>query len=189
MKLLVFVVFFACLLQAGLSKKKKDPRDYTDADIYALDEQWMDDDEVEEEDLPEHKRKQKPIDIENIDMKSPEAMLKATKKGKTLMMFATISGDPTQEETEKISGLWQSQLANAHIQTERYVISANRVLIKINDGAYAVQIKDFLVDQERCEVVTIDGNDYPGKGSPKKKSKKKKKKTKKTKAKKQKTEL
>ncbi len=46
----------------------------------------------------------------------------------------------------------------------RYVISANRVLIKINDGAYAVQIKDFLVDQERCEVVTIDGNDYPGKG-------------------------
>ena len=46
----------------------------------------------------------------------------------------------------------------------RYVISDNRILIKIEDGSYAFEIKNFLVNQERCELVTLEGKDYPGKG-------------------------
>ena len=34
----------------------------------------------------------------------------------------------------------------------------------LNDGSMAWEAKDFLVQQDRCEVVTIDGKDYPGKG-------------------------
>ena len=54
-----------------------------------------------------------------MNMENPEELLKATKRHKTLMMFATISGNPSREETEEISGLWQSQLSNGHLKTER----------------------------------------------------------------------
>jgi len=35
----------------------------------------------------------------------------------------------------------------------------------LKDGAKAWEIKDFLVKQDRCEVVSIDNQDYPGKGA------------------------
>jgi len=35
----------------------------------------------------------------------------------------------------------------------------------LKDGSQAWEVKDFLVQQDRCEVVTIEGKDYPGKGS------------------------
>ena len=37
----------------------------------------------------------------------------------------------------------------------------------LKDGSKAWEIKDFLVTQDRCEVVTIEGKDYYGKGHPK----------------------
>ena len=54
-----------------------------------------------------------------IDPNNPEEMLKATKKKKILMMFATVSGNPTEDETEKITSLWQSMLYNANIEITR----------------------------------------------------------------------
>jgi hypothetical protein len=47
----------------------------------------------------------------------------------------------------------------------RYVVSSDRVLFVLKDGGRAWEIKDFLVKQDRCEVVTIEGKDYPGKAS------------------------
>ena len=47
----------------------------------------------------------------------------------------------------------------------RYVVGSNRVLLMLKDGSHAWAVKDFLVQQDRCEVVTIEGKDYPGKGS------------------------
>ena len=54
-----------------------------------------------------------------IDMTNPENLLKLTKKGRTLMMFVSIDGNPSREETEEITKLWQSSLWNNHIQAER----------------------------------------------------------------------
>jgi len=45
------------------------------------------------------------------------------------------------------------------------VVGSNRVLLMLKDGSQAWEIKDFLVQQDRCEVVTIEGKDYPGKGA------------------------
>uniref|UniRef100_H2Z9H9 LRP chaperone MESD n=1 Tax=Ciona savignyi TaxID=51511 RepID=H2Z9H9_CIOSA len=163
-------VFHICLLTA--SKKKKDPRDFTDADIYKLEEEWTEDGEIDEGDLPEHLRPAEPLDMSKLNPEDPEGIVKMSKRHKTLMMFVTISGDPTQEETEEITQLWQSMLYNANIEVTRFVLSANRVLIKISDGSYAYEIRDFLVAQDRCEAVTIEGKDYPGKGSPLNKGKK-----------------
>lgn len=170
-------------------KKKKDPRDYTDADIYKLDEEWREEGDIDEGDLPEHLRKSEPVDFSKLDTSDPEGVIKMTKRHKTLMMFATVSGDPTEQETDEITALWQSSLYNANIEITRFVISANRILIRLVDGSYAYEIRDFLVEQDRCEAVTIEGQTYHGKASPEykkeakqneaKKSKDEKKKTKK----------
>jgi len=144
--------------------KKKNIQDYSDADMERLFDQWeeADEDELEEDELPQWKKPTPKIDLSSINPDDPESMLKMTKKGQTLMMFATVSGDPKEEETQEISQIWQTSLFNANINVQRYVVGSNRVLFMLNDGGLAWEIKDFLVDQDRCESVTIEGKDYHG---------------------------
>lgn len=79
----------------------------------------QEDDDIEEGDLPEHKRSPPPIDFSKVDASKPEELLKMSKKGRTLMVFATVSGDPTEKETEEITGLWQGSLFNANYDIQR----------------------------------------------------------------------
>ncbi|XP_044616336.1 LRP chaperone MESD [Equus asinus] len=145
-------------------KKKKDIRDYNDADMARLLEQWEKDDDIEEGDLPEHKRPSAPIDFSQIDPGKPESILKMTKKGKTLMMFVTVSGSPTEKETEELTSLWQGSLFNANYDVQRFIVGSDRAIFMLRDGSYAWEIKDFLVSQDRCADVTLEGQVYPGKG-------------------------
>ncbi|XP_062998637.1 LRP chaperone MESD [Elgaria multicarinata webbii] len=146
-------------------KKKKDIRDYNDADMARLLEQWEKDDDIEEGDLPEHKRPSAPIDFSKVDPGKPESILKMTKKGKTLMMFATVSGEPTEKETEQITNLWQGSLFNANYDVQRFIVGSNRAIFMLRDGSYAWEVKDFLVKQDRCADVTLEGQVHPGKGA------------------------
>lgn len=82
------------------------------------------DDDIEEGDLPEHKRPAAPIDFSRLDPGKPESILKMTKKGKTLMMFVTVSGSPTEKEMEEITSLWQGSLFNANYDVQRSVLGA-----------------------------------------------------------------
>ncbi|XP_042796759.1 LRP chaperone MESD [Panthera leo] len=145
-------------------KKKKDIRDYNDADMARLLEQWEKDDDIEEGDLPEHKRPSAPIDFSQIDPGRPESILKMTRKGKTLMMFVTVSGNPTEKETEEITSLWQGSLFNANYDVQRFIVGSDRAIFMLRDGSYAWEIKDFLVSQDRCADVTLEGQVYPGRG-------------------------
>lgn len=148
---------------------KKDVRDYTEADLERLLDQWEEDEEpLEEDELPEHLRPSPQLDLSKLDMSNPEAMLQATKKGKTVMTFVAVSGNPTRDECEEITKIWQTSLWNNHIQAERYTIDDNRAIFMYKDGAHAWQAKDFLVEQERCESVTIESKVYHGKHSGKK---------------------
>lgn len=171
-----FVVFQSVILEKSNKKssddanekwKKKDIRDYTEADLERLYDQWEDaeDEPLEEDELPEWKRPQPKIDLSQLNPNDPEGMLKMSKQGRTLMMFASVSGNPTEKETETITQLWQSSLFNAHYDVQRYVVGSNRALFLLKDGAKAWEVKDFLIKQDRCEVVTIEGKDYPGRGS------------------------
>lgn len=45
--------------------------------------------------------------------------MKMSKKGKTVMMFVNLAGNPTKNEGEDLTSLWQSALRNNHIQAER----------------------------------------------------------------------
>ncbi|GIY60936.1 LDLR chaperone boca, partial [Caerostris extrusa] len=71
---------------------KKDIRDYTDADLERLYDQWEEDDEpLEEDELPEHLRPPPKLDLSNLSGAKPEELLQMSKKGKTLMAFITVS--------------------------------------------------------------------------------------------------
>ncbi|CAF4124170.1 unnamed protein product [Rotaria socialis] len=131
----IFVIVFALLYTWNYVKGddefkrekthfKKDPRDYTDRDADSLYAEWEDnDDDV----LPEDERedyflrgKNRPgIRPEDLVGKEPEDIMKLSKKGQTLMMFATVSGSPTRRETEEITQIWWSGLKNALYDVNR----------------------------------------------------------------------
>ncbi|XP_046451904.1 LDLR chaperone boca-like isoform X1 [Daphnia pulex] len=165
---------------------KKDIRDYSEADLERLLDQWDEDEEpLPNDELPEHLRKPPPIDFSKIDTSDPENLLKVSKKGKTIMTFVQVAGDVTRNEADDMTKLWQSALWNNHIQAERFMVDDNRAIFMFRDGSQAWEAKNFLVDQDRCFSVTIENKIYPGKGNPEnvKESSKEKKKTKKTKVK------
>lgn len=172
--LVVTLFFLGCCLVHGKKSEpnqkpdwaKKDIRDYSDADLERLYDQWEEDEEdpLEPDELPEHKRPPPPIDLSKMDMSDPEGLLKMSKKGKTVMMFATVSGEPSRQETEQITGLWQSSLMNSHLIAERFVIGDNRAIFMFKDGSHAWEAKDFVIQQDRCLEVSIENKPYPGKG-------------------------
>lgn len=143
---------------------KKDIRDYSDADLERLYEQWEEDEEpLPDDEQPEHLRKPPPIDMSQMDLSNPENVLKLSKKGKTLMAFVSVTGNPTRQETESITTLWQSSLQNSHIIADRFIIADDRAIFMFKDGAQAWEAKDFLLEQKRCKEVTIENKAYPGK--------------------------
>lgn len=60
-------------------------------------------------------------------------------------------------------------------------MGSDRAIFMLRDGSYAWEIKDFLVNQDRCADVTLEGQVYPGKGGSKEKNKTKPEKGKKKK--------
>ncbi|XP_017014822.1 LDLR chaperone boca [Drosophila takahashii] len=142
---------------------KKDIRDYSEADLERLLDQWDEDEEpLEEDELPEHLRPQPKLDLSNLDSKNPEELLKISKKGRTLMTFVSVTGKPTREEGDAITKLWQTSLWNNHIQAERYMVDDDRAIFLFKDGTQAWEAKDFLIEQERCKGVSIENKEYPG---------------------------
>ncbi len=124
---------------------------------------------MSDDELPPHLRRPAPIDFDKIK-NNPDAIKSASKKGKALMIFVTVSSEPTEQETEKITSLWQSSLFNANLQTTRYIMESNKAIFMVDDGATAWEIKNFLVKQERCLEVTIDSEVFPGLNAKKSKS-------------------
>lgn len=121
-----------------------------------------DEEKLPEDELPEYMRRPPPIDMNVIKDKPMEDVKKLSKKGRAIMMFVTVSGNPTRDETETITSLWQRSLFNANYELTRYIIEDNRAIFMLKDGSRAWEIKDFLVTQERCLEVNIDDEIFPG---------------------------
>merc|ERR1712183_567381 len=163
---------------------EKDIRDYSDADLERLLDQWDEDEEpTPPDELPDgHPNKPQPqLDLSKLNMDNPDELMMATKKGKTVMMFVRVTDFVNKAETEEVTSLWQTGLYNNHVQAERFVIEDDRVMFMFRDGKYAWDAKDFLVDQERCEEVQLEQQTYKGKFASVKDEPKKKKKDKKEK--------
>ncbi|KAI1720372.1 chaperone for wingless signaling and trafficking of LDL receptor domain-containing protein [Ditylenchus destructor] len=169
---------FCCVLLIFVSgehsdKKRKDIRDYTDADIERLYEEWEenDDEELPDDEKPEHLRPKPKLDLEQLKQmsSSPEDLMKLSKKGQSVMMFVSVI-DPSSEATtkafaNKMSKLWQSMLSNNHVDVQVYAIEDDRLLFMFKDGSQAWESRDFLVQQKECKDVTLEGKTTQGLGS------------------------
>lgn len=51
------------------------------------------DEPLEEDELPEWKKQPPKIDMSKMDPNNPEAILQMSKKGRTLMMFVSVTGN------------------------------------------------------------------------------------------------
>ncbi|KAL1513218.1 hypothetical protein ABEB36_002654 [Hypothenemus hampei] len=171
-KLVYMLIFTLCVVQSKKPQEKpewakKDIRDFTDADMERLLDQWEEDEEpLEPDELPEHLRPMPNLDLTKLNKDNPEDMLQMTKKGRTLMTFVQVAGNPSRDATEEVTKLWQTSLWNNHIQAERYLVDDNRAIFLYKDGSQAWVAKDYLIEQPECESVTIESKVYQGKHHP-----------------------
>lgn len=169
--LVLFVIFYCCFAKKYQNEDKpswakKDIRDYSDADMERLFDQWEEDEEpLPEDELPEHLRKPPQIDLTKMDMSNPESVLQATKKGQTLMMFVNVANKPSRARTEELTKIWQAGLWSNHIQAERYLIDDDRAIFMFNDGSQAWTAKEYLLEQEELKDVQLESQTYTGKKS------------------------
>ncbi|KAJ8731387.1 hypothetical protein PYW07_004595 [Mythimna separata] len=169
----LFLIVFVCFTISFAKKPKneekpdwakKDIRDFSDADMERLFDQWEEDEEpLPEDELPEHLRKPPSVDFSKLDLSDPGNVLQATKKGQTLMMFVSVANKPSRARTEEITKIWQTSLWSNHIQVERYLVDDDRAIFMFKDGAQAWTAKEFLVEQEELKDVQLESQTYPGK--------------------------
>jgi len=188
------ILLLSFLFFSPTHSKKDRFKQLSDAELEALDNEWEDDDDIEPLDLPEWKRPKNELDYDDmlkemqIQMEGGAApkgnagekakaaktiedlnkdMLIKRKKNQTLMMFVQVVQNKkpaTRAFTEEISEIWEGMLYNAHLQSSRYISEDDQVLLKLDDGSKAFEIKDFLVEQENCYTVFIDNQEFKGKG-------------------------
>lgn len=145
-------------------KLPKDPLFMTEIDLEHLYDEWeeSDDEPLPPDELPPHTRPI-PRPNEEIMIKDPEALMRASKKGKTVMAFVTVANNPTKEETETLTQRWQVGLTNNHMKCERFVIADDRAIFVFEDGSLAFEAKDYLIDQPELKEYSIDNRSWHGK--------------------------
>ncbi|CAH2232852.1 LDLR chaperone boca [Pararge aegeria] len=171
-KLLYFIILLCVSGSFGKKPKdeekpawaKKDIRDFSDADMERLFDQWEEDEEpLPEDEQPEHMRKPPSVDFSKLDMSNPDAVLQASKKGQTLMMFVRVANKPSRARTDELTKIWQTGLWSNHIQAERYVIDDDRAIFMFTDGSQAWAAKEYFLDQEELSDVQLESQTYTGK--------------------------
>lgn len=92
--------------------------------------------------------------LEDIDLRDPDSIKRASKADKTVITLVTLTGQPTRstsnssnsfkfsfrQETESISRLWQIGLYNNHIDITSFIVDDDRVMFSALDGATAFDI-------------------------------------------------
>ncbi|CAF1044472.1 unnamed protein product, partial [Didymodactylos carnosus] len=158
------VILFGLLFISITQSKKKDLRDYSDDDIEKLYQQWEENDSdklsSDEQNDYYHRYRQQERSYPDLSMNYGEEKAKIMKKGLIQNLFVTLSGKPTKRETEDISEIWYLGLKNALYDIRKYVIDDDRVLFVAEDGSQSFDIKDFLIQQDRCNMVSIDNQVY-----------------------------
>lgn len=153
-------------------KLPKDPLYITELDLENLYDEWeeSDDEPLPFDELPVHKREmmQPPSNNKIFDslVTDPQQLLKASKKGKTVMAFATVANNPTKEETDLLTQRWQVGLTNSHMKCERFVVSDDRAIFVFSDGSLAYEAKDYFLEQPELKDFAIDNQVWHGKGYP-----------------------
>ena len=67
---------------------------------------------------------------------------------------------PSKNWTDTVYGVVRDRLSLVS-----YVVDDSRALFLLQDGSEAFEVKDLLVQEDRCQEVTIDNRPYYGKGA------------------------
>ena len=204
-------------MRKGKPLRPRTPAEWaaTGGDDYwkVVEEDWEDGDaaaDVLSEDQLEYQRietrKNAPADPDDFDMSDPSAWLAQgmATSGPT-MMFArlrtntlkgiangNVGGKWGKEDTQMKAGMWKELLFTGRVEVTAYDIEWDTVLMTLQRGWNAMQLKNFLLKQPEVWQVTWNQQKFTPDGiapppeppSPKKKKKKMKKKKKKKKKKK-----
>jgi len=139
-------------------------------DLEHLYEEWeeKDEDKLPPDELEPHKRPPPKLDskLYNTAQTDPRLLMSLAKKGKTVMTFVNVAGNPTRERTEELTNRWQTGLRNNHVRVERFIIEDDRAMFVFEDGSQAYEYKDFLLSQPELSEYVIDGQSFHGKGYP-----------------------
>lgn len=165
----IFVILCCQQYVAGTKKQlPSDPGFMTDMDLENLYDQWeeADDEKLPPDELPPHKRPSPFVPKNEELFKDPEKLMRASKKGKTVMAFVTVGNSPTKEETEMLTQRWQVGLTNSHMKCERFVVADNKAIFVFEDGSLAFEAKDFLTQQPEVEEYSIDNRSWHGPAYP-----------------------
>ena len=162
---LAVLVTAALVLCAAGQQSKRDWNSMSDADFERIYQEWRDNDEEddgEEEDPMKAPPQDLDLDLENL---SEETIRRETMRGRTVMVYVTMVGLPSEYDTRVTGQRWQMGLMNGNIKTELFVLGKGRVIVQTAQGERAVDIKDFLVKQPEVWSVRIDGKQFPGLGA------------------------
>mmetsp|Transcript_23756 Transcript_23756/g.59619 ORF Transcript_23756/g.59619 Transcript_23756/m.59619 type:complete len:258 (-) Transcript_23756:114-887(-) len=101
-----------------------------------------------------------------FDPSNPLAYIKASKKGKPAMMFATLNEikdektgkmrNRTKAETEEVSFRHKNLMQSGHLDTTPYVIEDNQILWTVHDGSRGYEVKSFLMRQPEVKQFDWD---------------------------------
>lgn len=162
---LLLIVLSTVICEVAKEKRiNKNINDFNDVDMERLFDQWEEnEDPLEPDELPEHLRPQPKIDLNNLNMDNPEAILKLSKKGKTLMTFVNLRDNLDKATVDKLTALWQTSLQNNHLIADRFLLDDNRCIYMFRDGSQAWDAKDFLIEQKEVMEVVIENKPYLGK--------------------------
>ena len=128
-----FLLIFICFGVDSKDWKEKNINQYSESDFDLLYDQWEenDDEKIPNDELP-YGHPDRPsysnIKMEDFDFKDPSSVKKFSNMKKNILVFATLTGNPTKEETEEVSGIWMQGLFNNHIDLQRFILDDDRVM-------------------------------------------------------------
>jgi hypothetical protein len=161
-------IFYLFVLLVNVRAKKKKSKDWSKIDLEKVEEEWKQGDSEDElitgDELlfrEMEKRKEQSIDVDGpLD---PEVIRHQQSSSGPAMMFIELelkAGGYGETELVDLGGVWKDLLFSGGVDAKFYNIEENRMLVSLQKGWDAKNVKDFLLEQDQVVKVTWDSIDY-----------------------------
>ncbi|KRZ36851.1 26S proteasome non-ATPase regulatory subunit 1 [Trichinella pseudospiralis] len=141
----------------------KHPRDYTDADLQGLFDQWEANDDPLDPDEIEGWRKPPPLDLNLLKVHTSEQASRIIKKDREMKLFVKFDPKMSRAEIDDLTNIWLMRFFNNHIISKRRFSQEKEVEFLFIEGSQAWDAYHFVMDQDEVYEVMLEGNKYKGK--------------------------
>ncbi|KRX54398.1 LDLR chaperone boca, partial [Trichinella sp. T9] len=141
----------------------KHPRDYTEADLQGLFDQWEANDDPLDPDEIEGWRKPPPLDLNLLKVHTSEQASRIIKKDREMKLFVKFDPKMSRAEIDDLTNIWLMRFFNNHIVSKRRFSQEKEVEFLFIEGSQAWDAYHFVMDQDEVYEVMLEGNKYKGK--------------------------